>query len=84
MAKKLDFTIGRLLDITKSYVEKAKRYCGPDASFYEPPLDQSHLWSKLEGVVEHAEDTLEDIRLETEGGEELYRAILKQMTEGEP
>ena len=66
MAKKLDFTMGRLFDITKSFVKKAERYCGPDAPYYEPPRDQSHIYSELCSSVEHAKDTLEMIHLETE------------------
>lgn len=68
MAKKLDFTMGRLYDITKSFVKKAERYCGSDAPYYEPPQDQSHIYSELCSSVEHAKDTLEDIRLQTEEG----------------
>jgi len=66
MVKRLDFTMGRLFDITKNFVKQAERYCGPDAPFYEPPQDQSHLYSELVSSVEHARDTLEDIRSQTE------------------
>jgi len=69
MAKKLDFTMGGLYDTLKSFVKNAERYCGPDVPYYEPPQDQSHIWSELCSSVEHAKDTLEDIRLQTEEGE---------------
>lgn len=83
MVKKLDFTIGRLHDVTKKFVENANRICGPDAPFYEPPRDQSHIFAELEGLVQHAEDTLEDIRFELEASvEEQYREVLRQMEGG--
>ena len=59
MTKRLDFTMGRLYDITKRFVRDAKRYT--EGEFYEPPSDQSHIWSELCSSVQHAEDTIEEI-----------------------
>ena len=54
----LDKPIRDLRYELKAFVKRAKRICGPD-TYYEPPGDQSHLWSELCSSVEHAEDTLE-------------------------
>ena len=49
------------LDV-KIFVDRAKRTMKRH-EYYEPPGDQSHLWAELCSSVEHAEDTLEEVRL---------------------
>ena len=43
----------------KSFVAKANRLIERE-SWYEPPLGKSHIWANLKGVVEMANDVLED------------------------
>jgi hypothetical protein len=60
---KLAWEIRILMSQVQQFVDKARRLKGlKEYDSYEPPLDQSHIWAELVGVVQMAEDVLEDLK----------------------
>ena len=56
--------ISRMLFEIQRFIERCERIPGIDPEkFWEPEMDESHLWSQLTGLLEDAENVREEIIL---------------------